>query len=219
MNLKFPSYIGFGARSSFIQTGWLRNAACIVLVVSLFGFAGHVRADVFANLLPVYETYNSTYTDYFLTTNKPVSTATLSYGYFGQSVMSYVASNSQIAALTPFRRFFKGSPQLEHFYTTSAAEANFLLSVGYVDEGVEGYIGQSGIGVLSPLYRLSKFFPNTNDLVHKYTASISERNDFLNYYGYTNEGTAGYVLPNTALITTKDTAALVIYQVNSVASG
>jgi len=44
------------------------------------------------------------------------------------------------AGAAPLYRFYKGSPATDHFYTTSKADADLVQTMGYVYEGVEGYV-------------------------------------------------------------------------------
>jgi len=65
---------------------------------------------------------------------------------------------------------------------------------GYKYEGIVGYIQFCNPGMYPgtvPLYRL--YSPTTKD--HFYTASASERQAAINYFGYTDEGIAGDIFP------------------------
>ena len=71
----------------------------------------------------------------------------------------------------------------EHFYTRSAFEKNYLVSIGWNDEGIGWYAPTTGM----PVYRL--YNPNVGD--HHYTLSAGER-DYLVRVGWNDEGVAWY---------------------------
>ena len=71
----------------------------------------------------------------------------------------------------------------EHFYTVNEAEKNYLVSLGWHDEGVEFQSVAEGV----PVYRL--YNPNTGD--HHYTINKEER-DYLTRLGWKAEGVAFY---------------------------
>ena len=71
----------------------------------------------------------------------------------------------------------------EHFYTVNEAEKNYLVSLGWHDEGVEFQSVAEGV----PVYRL--YNPNTGD--HHYTINKEER-DYLTRLGWKAEGIAFY---------------------------
>ena len=84
----------------------------------------------------------------------------------------------------------------DHFYTTDAAERDNAVNVyGYTNEGTACYVYDTHDHLhhhqpgLTPLYR--QFNPNNGD--HFYTTDAAERDNAVNVYGYTNEGTACYV--------------------------
>lgn len=71
----------------------------------------------------------------------------------------------------------------EHFYTRSAYEKNYLVSLGWNDEGIGWYAPTAG----APVYRL--YNPNAGD--HHYTLSVGER-DYLVRVGWNDEGIGWY---------------------------
>ena len=72
----------------------------------------------------------------------------------------------------------------EHFYTSSAAERNNLINLGWNYEGV-GWIAPSTSN--TPVYRLY----NQNGGEHHYTTSLSERNNLI-AIGWSDEGIGWY---------------------------
>lgn len=153
-------------------------------------------------LTPLYETYYGGYTDTFLTTSVQTKNIVVNqYGYQDLGIVGYVSKFSggfegpSSDWALPFARYFKGAPQVEHFYTTSQNEQNIISSDGYALEGVEGNLFTS-VKVLGlvPLVRLSKFNNSNGDLVHKWTTNSSLVNSLISQ-GWIKDGTAGYVWP------------------------
>ena len=57
-----------------------------------------------------------------------------------EGIMGYIATAPDTAGSVPLYRLFLGSNG-DHFYTTSAAERdNAINNIGYVDEGIAGYV-------------------------------------------------------------------------------
>jgi hypothetical protein len=116
----------------------------------------------------------------------------ISLGYVNTGVgfrLSY--SNNKTA---PWKRYFIGAPQLEHFYTHLADEEQFVTSFGYAYERDEGNIFVNQQPGTLPLYRLSQFFPATSDLQHVYTTSAAAMASY-EAQGYGLDGIKGYVCP------------------------
>ncbi|KAH6901599.1 hypothetical protein BKA70DRAFT_1568422 [Coprinopsis sp. MPI-PUGE-AT-0042] len=82
----------------------------------------------------------------------------------------------------------------DHFYTTNAAERDNAVAVlGYVAEGVTGYLFPKPELHTVPLYR-------TYHLVltdHFYTTNAVEKDAAIRQLGYFDEGIVGYVYPDT----------------------
>ncbi|MCR5593823.1 MAG: hypothetical protein K6F79_08790, partial [Saccharofermentans sp.] len=74
----------------------------------------------------------------------------------------------------------------EHHYTTSVAERDMLVSLGWNDEGIGWY---SDDAQTVPLYR--QYNPNSFANNHNYTTSLGE-NDWLVSLGWKSEGVAWY---------------------------
>jgi hypothetical protein len=176
------------------------------ICASLLSVSASADIWISKNLMPLYETVNYSLTDYFLTINQASSSVTTFYGYSPQRVVAYVIDSpeSPLPIGVPLYRAFKGYPQFEHFYTANFFDRSVLQSYGYVLEGSEGGVlptRERYVDVASnstkdstPMYRLSKFWPSTGDLAHKYTLSDSERSSFVSA-GYTYEGITGYAFP------------------------
>jgi Repeat of unknown function (DUF5648) len=154
-------------------------------------------------LTPLYETYYGGYTDTFLTTSaQERAVAVNQYGYQDLGIVGYVLSNSGLSqdfnlgaidSLLAFARFYKGAPQIEHFYTTSFSEQSALLGFGYVTEGKESFLFTSKLAPnIVPLIRLAKYNGSNGDLVHKWTTDEATVTN-LATQGWTSDGIAGYV--------------------------
>lgn len=140
--------------------------------------------------LPMYSARSDYYTDNFYSISYSQQAIAISLGYTGTGVPFRV---SRTNALTlPFKRFFKGAPQIEHFYTHLADEAQFVVSMGYVYENDEGNIFASQLTGTSALYRLSKWVGATMDLQHVYTIYPSEVSSY-QAAGWISDGIKGYV--------------------------
>lgn len=154
--------------------------------------------------------------DHFYTTNtveRDKAIAELHYTYEG--IACYILKEkgvfSPLADAVPFYRLYNPGNG-DHLYTTSEAERTYILTMGYQDEGNEGYIFRPNPGVGTappagtvPFYRLNN--PVTGD--HFYTIYYPERTNALTI-GYrddqychiyegrpeTCESIAGYVYPN-----------------------
>lgn len=102
---------------------------------------------------------------------------------------SHNNANDQISVIPMYRLYNPNSG--EHFYTASVNEKNYLVKIGWNDEGIGWYAPNSRNGI--PVYRLY----NKNGGEHHYTVSITERNQLIQL-GWKNEGTGWYSYENTA---------------------
>jgi Repeat of unknown function (DUF5648) len=142
-------------------------------------------------LAPLYSSNHAAYTDNFYTIKPQDHSIALSIGYTDTGVLAYMEKTQQ-PNTKPFKRFFKGAPQIEHFYTASQDEANFVLANGYQYEGVEGYIYTTQVPGTQPMYRVAFFNGSTGDLVHKYTLNYRQVQQ-LTAQGWSYDGIQGYV--------------------------
>lgn len=142
--------------------------------------------------VPLHSAYSSAVNDNFYTVDlQQLQQATTIHGYRNTGAVAYLEAKQQ-PNTRPFKRFYKGLPQRNHFYTADASEEALVLSMGWVFERVEGYIYSTRVPGSVPLYRVNRFNPQTSDLVHKYTRSYSEVNT-LRGQGWGYDGIAGYV--------------------------
>ena len=95
-------------------------------------------------------------------------------------------------AAVPFYRLY-GPMQIDHFYTANVDEmVNAISHLGYVEEGIAGYIYPDQVSGTVPFYRL--YNPAQTD--HLYTTNVAERDNAMSHLGYLNEGIAGYIYPD-----------------------
>ena len=80
----------------------------------------------------------------------------------------------------------------QHHWTTDANENNVLPTVGWRQEGIDGYILPSAVSGAIPLYRL---YLNAQGGLHLWTTDANERNVLVATAGWVDEGIAGYVVP------------------------
>jgi Repeat of unknown function (DUF5648) len=130
-------------------------------------------------------------TDNFYTTKLSDIALIQQYGWIDRGIPFKLAprANSYTAHQSEFRRFYKGAPQYEHFYSTNPAETPIVINGGYTNEGVEGYVYKANKAGTTPLYRYARFYPATGDLEHYYTIRTNDSNAA----GFGYEGIIGYV--------------------------
>jgi hypothetical protein len=167
-------------RASMTSQGWTYDRVA--------GYVWPASAPPPTQGTPLYRWYSTGSTDHFYS----VTNYATIRGFSQQGIAGYMAPGPGPSAL-PFRRFYKGAPQTEHFYTTSASEASFVVStLGYVEEGTgEGYLYTSQQAGTVPLYRLWWCSPSA-DCDHIWTAWTTER-DQLIAAGWGLDGIVGYV--------------------------
>jgi hypothetical protein len=95
-----------------------------------------------------------------------------------------------VAAVAYYRLYNRFSYQ--HHWTTDANEYNFLATVGWTQEGIDGYILPSAVTGAIPLYRM---YLNAQGGLHLWTVDLNERNYLVANAGWVDEGIAGYVVP------------------------
>jgi hypothetical protein len=171
----------------------MKMKICVFALLALFATNSFAQINPQPALTPLRTAYNASYTDNFYTVDpQQLAIVVNNYGYSDTGILAYMEKTQQ-PNTKPFKRFFKGAPQLEHFYTAFANEESFVLANGYVYEGIEGYIYEIQVPGSVPMYRAAKYDGNTGDLVHKYTLSSSELYNLTTYQGWGSDGIQGYV--------------------------
>lgn len=153
--------------------------------------ASTVLVPACAAPISMYRTRNDPYTDNFYTVSPSQRDVSIStYGYYNAGVPFRVSRTNQATA--PFHRYFKGAPQIEHFYTHLAAEDQLVAGYGYVYEGNEGNVFPNQLAGTVPLYRLARYDGATGDLQHVYTISTAEVSMYQSQ-NWASDGIKGYV--------------------------
>lgn len=137
---------------------------------------------------PMYRTYNSSYTDNLYTTSTSDRDSSLRGGYSDRGV-PFAMPNRVRFGSKRFWRYFKGTPQLEHFYTHVDSDVRSVEGAGYVNEGFEGNIFDRAKPGAVGLHRYSLINSMSGDLQHYYTITAGDPAAF----GWSYEGVVGYV--------------------------
>jgi hypothetical protein len=145
--------------------------------------------------------YNPSYTDNFYSVDpSQIDIAVNTYGYCCKKKVAMVDAQSMSNAFVTdntlaFWRTFKGVPAIDHFYTTDLNERGLVEHYyGYTVEGVEGFLHQTQTPSTVFLYRLSRFWSDTQAVEHWYGTDSNERYNRI-ATGYFDEGAAGFVWP------------------------
>lgn len=167
--------------------------------------AGTASADVgeVRDVAVLWQTRQNAVTDNFYTTQVWQRDASLTCcGYVTVGPAAYVFA-SEIPwrnNLEPLRRFYKGAPTTEHFYSIEGFEINFVLANGYIEENKEGAVFRQPTNGLVPFHRLNRYDPATRDLQHFYTTSSSLKSSY-EQQGWSYDGPTGYVFNYRSPIT------------------
>ena len=89
----------------------------------------------------------------------------------------------------PYYRLYNPN-SFEHHWTTDANEYTVLGTIGWIQEGADGYVFASQVSGSEPLYRLY----NPNDGLHLWTMDANEKKVLIGI-GFIDEGIACYVFP------------------------
>jgi hypothetical protein len=136
----------------------------------------------------MYRTRNNVITDNFYTTSISQRNASLNAGYSDRGVPFSMPNQVRFGSKR-FYRYFKGAPQLEHFYTYSTSESQFVEQNGYTYEGIEGYVFETRKPGTVALRRFARFNSANSDLQHYYTIIPNDPAAS----GWGSDGIVGYV--------------------------
>jgi len=128
--------------------------------------------------------------DRLYTTSSAEMNRAKALGYNFEGIAGYVAT-SQTSGTSPLYRLTKSaSGKTEHFYTASAAEMqNAVSKLGFVSEGVIGYVPTTQLPGTVPLERLVQ--QSTGEYL--YTTSAAEKQQAVSRDHYQDQGVACYV--------------------------
>ena len=171
----------------------LKNRFLLTIFFTLFTMqAFALSLDFKAPFVPLYSSHSYVYNDNFYTTSLVSSQEAINYyGYADTGVVGYLERTQQ-PNTKAFKRFYKGLPQTDHFYTTDDSEVATVLAFGWIYEGIEGYIYETQVPGSIPFYRINKWNDATGDLIHKYTQNWSEVQQLVSY-GWQYDRIAGYI--------------------------
>ncbi len=153
------------------------------------------RRDIYActanqGKRPMYWTRSNASTDNFYTLSASQRDTSLSNGFSNRGVPFAMPSQTRFGSAA-FYRYYKGAPQLEHFYTSVAAEWRYVEQNGYTYEGIEGHIFKERKPGSVALRRYALFNGANGDLQHYYT--ITPNDPYA--AGWGSDGIVGYVCP------------------------
>lgn len=139
----------------------------------------------------MYAARHDVYTDNFYTIlYSDFQIALKNHGYANTGVPFKVSRTNQLTV--PFKRYFKGAPQIEHFYSHLPTEGQTVFDLGYVFERDEGHVFPTALPGTVGLYRLAKYNGANGDLQHVYTTSVAESNTYQGQ-GWASDGVKGFV--------------------------
>jgi len=121
-------------------------------------------------------------------------TATYSGDSANAASSASMTQTVQAALSASFSAVYRFRTSIDHFYTASESEKNYLLqnNPSYVIEGVGFYASLTGVTGMLPVYRFNA------QTYHFYTISETEKNYVLqNYPNFTLEGVAFYAWPTS----------------------
>ena len=142
------------------------------------------------NLIPRYRLYNPFEFSHHSTINLNEYIVLGTLGWNQEGIAYHVYDDAvtvDSVQATPFFRLYNPNTG-NHHWTSDANEYNVLGSMGWTQEGIDGYIFMSQVTDSIPLYRLYNPF----SFSHLWTTDLNERNVLVGQ-GWNDEGVAGYV--------------------------
>ena len=171
------------------------TGACSVTMDSAKAVSATFNANLTGNLVVRYRLFSPGTLEHLYTTDfneysvLPVCCAWNAEGAV-YKLFSGPGSYLGVAAVPYYRLYNPSSHQ--HHWTTDLNEYTVLPTVGWQQEGTDGYILPTPVTGALPLYRL---YIAVFGGLHLWTIDINEMNYLTANAGWVNEGIAGYVIP------------------------
>jgi hypothetical protein len=141
-------------------------------------------------LIPRYRVYNPYNFHHHYTTDPNEYNVLGSIGWVQEGAACYLHNEmvtTDSVDAVPFYRLYNPN-SYEHHWTTDANEYHVLGTIGWLQEGADGYVFATQVTDSEPLYRLY----NPNNGLHLWTMDANEKNVLIGY-GFIDEGIACYV--------------------------
>jgi hypothetical protein len=141
---------------------------------------------------PRYRLYNPNSGHHHYTTEPNEYSVLGTLGWVQEGISCYLYNGTyQVGTIqtAPYYRLYNPNSG-EHHWTTDANEYQVLGTIGWRQEGIDGYVFASPVTDSQPLYRLY----NPNSGLHHWTMDANERSVIIGY-GWKDEGVACYVSP------------------------
>ena len=142
--------------------------------------------------IPRYRLYNPNNFHHHYTTDPNEYNALETLGWIQEGTSCYLYNEIvtiDFVDAVPYYRLYNPN-SFEHHWTTDANEYDVLGTLGWTQEGADGYVFASQVSGSEPLYRLY----NPNDGLHHWTMDANEKNILVGL-GFIDEGIACYVFP------------------------
>ena len=144
------------------------------------------------SLIPRYRLYNPNNYHHHYTIDANEYNVLETLGWIQEGTSCYFYNGYYVidaAETVPYYRLYNPN-SFEHHWTTDANEYSVLGTLGWIQEGADGYVFADQVSGSEPLYRLY----NPNDGLHHWTMDTNERTVLIGY-GFIDEGIACYVFP------------------------
>ena len=162
-----------------------------VIILSVVSMCLFCTVSVWAQgMVPRYRLYNPNNFHHHYTTDPNEYQHLGSIGWVQEGAACYLynemVTNGSVDAVPYYRLYNPNS--FEHHWTTDANEYRVLGTIGWNQEGVDGYVFATQVPDSEPLYRLY----NPNNGLHLWTMDANEKNVLIGR-GFIDEGIACYV--------------------------
>ncbi len=134
--------------------------------------------------------YNPDLNDYFYTTNPSEACVAKRFGYIWDGIVMQNIVSTAPGAIPVFRLANPG----HHVFTVSTATRDQAISNGYTYEGIAFYGYNAPTTGAIPAYYL------TNSTANLFTSAGIEKNYYVDWYGFTNNGVAFYTPSMTSVV-------------------